>query len=113
MALTEAVGRNGSKRSVATKVKRPATPRPVDGDTPPLTFTRPYIQESASFANRLELDLHYADNELAMLGAQIKAMQSREADLILVRDAALRALGVVQHVEAPVHEPDEGTHSDD
>ena len=58
-----------------------------------VTFTRPYVQESSSFANRLEVELMYADNELALIRAHILALQMRETDLQKVRDAALNGLG--------------------
>jgi hypothetical protein len=59
-------------------------------------FRRPYIVESESFANRLQVELDYADNELGMIRANITALQHRERDLMKIRDAALNGLGTIK-----------------
>jgi len=59
-------------------------------------FQRPYIVESSSFANRLEVELLYADNELEVVRANISALENREADLVRIRDAALQGLGIIK-----------------
>lgn len=76
--------------------------RPTLKPVPPATQpegqplpTRPYLEESAIAATRLESQLHYADSELAIVRSNIEALQSREADLIKVRDSALQGLDVL------------------
>ena len=74
-----------------------------NGKVHPQGFTRPYVVESQSFANRLEVDLHYADSELAVVRAHIAALHEREADLVKIRDASLTGLGILTRNE---DEPD-------
>ena len=71
-----------------------------DDDSPDIelrhgAFRRPYIVESVGFAQRLEVELTYADNELGMIRANIMALQDRETDLVKIRDAALHGLGII------------------
>ena len=61
-------------------------------------FRRPYIVESESFAKRLEVELNYADNELEIIRANMRALGQRERDLVKIRDAALNGLGILHDV---------------